>query len=475
MRRLWRRIAIPAAVVASLLSFLIPAGVGGPSVASTSSAPPVLLAAGDIEGCTAGASTARVIKGVDGAVAALGDNAYPAGSNDDYAKCYDPTWGRFKDRTRPVPGNHDYDTPHAAGYFGYFAAAAGQPGRGYYSYDLGSWHVVALNSNCGAIDCAAERAWLDGDLSAHPAPCTLAYWHHPRFSSGSAGNNASLNTFWNVLYDHRASVVLSGHDHDYERFTAQDPTGRRDPGRGIRQFVVGTGGGALGSFFGHDANSEIRDSHTFGVLALTLRPDGYDWRFLPTPGGGFTDSGSDTCSGEVPPATTTTTRAGSVPTQPPPTPTTIRPAVDEIPAPISPTGRVDPPAERSPAESIRGRSVTTPASSRTGALGAPSASANRAARSPANVPSAILPDGPVAASSPAGNPLDATLPPEAGPELVAAISGLAEAPATQQPTGRRPLTLAAAVAVLVDSVALEMVRRRRGSGRGRSGRVAQYL
>ena len=460
MRRSWRPIAIPAAVVACLLSFPSLAGVVGRSAASTT-APAVLLASGDIEGCAAGASTARIIKGIDGAVAALGDNAYPSGSADDYAKCYDPTWGRFKDRTHPVPGNHDYDTPHAAGYFDYFGAAAGQPGRGYYSYDLASWHVVALNSNCDAIDCAAERAWLDGDLSAHPAPCTLAYWHHPRFSTGSAGDNAGLNTFWNVLYDHRASVVLSGHDHDYERFTPQDPAGHRDPGRGIRQFVVGTGGGALGSFYGRDANSEIRNNHTFGVLQLTLRPDGYDWRFLPTQGGGFTDSGSDTCSGAAPPATTTTTPAGSAGAQPPPTPTAIRPPVDAPPAPPRPTGQVDPPAQRSPAESAGGRSVTIRTGSTAGAGGAPSASSSRAAPSPSKMPAANMPDAPTAASLPAGGPPGATAPPEVGGALVAAISDLAHPPATRQPAGRRPLTLAALVAVMVDSAALAVVRRRR--------------
>src|SRR5205823_10599850 len=170
--------------------------------------------------------------------------------------------------------------------------------------------------------------WLDSDLSAHPAACTLAYWHHPRYSSGSAGDNSTMNDFWKPLYDHGATVVLSGHDHDYERFAPQDPGGHQDPGRGIRQFVAGTGGGALGSFFGRSANSEVRNNHTFGVLQLTLRPDGYDWRFVPTPGGGFTDSGSDTCSGAAPPATTTTVSASAT-SAPPVSSTTTEPSAVE--------------------------------------------------------------------------------------------------------------------------------------------------
>lgn len=318
--------------------------------AASSSTAPVLVAAGDIDGCGPGQATAKLAQGIDGTVAALGDNAYPSGSASDYSKCYDPTWGQFKDRTRPVPGNHEYDTANASAYFRYFGDLAGPAGRGYYSYDVGTWHVVALDSNCGPADCGAEKAWLDADLSAHPAPCTLAYMHHPRFSSGSAGNNPSLNTFWDVLYAHRASVVLSGHDHDYERFAAQNPAGRRDPGRGIRQFVVGTGGGALGSLFSAAPNSEVRNNRSMGVLQLTLRADGYDWRFVPiSGGGGFTDSGSDSCSGATPPTTVPPSSATTAPT-----PAADEPGPDMAEAPPAtmgdPAPNAAPPSTASPSD-----------------------------------------------------------------------------------------------------------------------------
>ena len=293
-RSSWRRVVTPAVMlVASVALLPVLTGLGSP--AASSPGDPVLTAAGDIDGCGPGKDTARIIDGTDGVVAALGDNAYPSGSPSDFAQCYAPTWGQFKDRTRPVPGNHDYDVPKASGYFGFFGAAAGPAGTGYYSYDVGGWHIVGLNSNCSFVDCNTERAWLNDDLTAHPAPCILAYWHHPRFSSGSAGDNTTVNPFWKVLYDHNASVVLNGHDHDYERFAPQNPDGHADPGRGIREFIVGTGGGALGSLYGAAPNSEVRKQDSFGVLQLTLHPDSYDWRFVPVAGDPFTDSGSDTC------------------------------------------------------------------------------------------------------------------------------------------------------------------------------------
>lgn len=262
---------------------------------------PVLLAAGDIAACDtdADAATAALIESIKGTVVTLGDNAYESGSTRQFANCYAPTWGRFKDRTRPAPGNHDYETNGAAAYFAYFGEAAGTPGEGWYSYDLGAWHVVVLNSNCddvGGCDAGSvQERWLRSDLAAHPAPCTLAYWHHPRFSSGQHGNSEEMGAIWQTLYDAGADVVLSGHDHDYERFVAQDPKGSADPGRGIVEFVVGTGGRGLRDFDGKRPNSEVRDHNSYGVLKLTLHPTGYDWAFVPIPDHSFQDAGSAAC------------------------------------------------------------------------------------------------------------------------------------------------------------------------------------
>ena len=231
---------------------------------------------------------------------AIGDEAYDSGSPNDYAACYDHSWGAFKARTRPVPGNHDYYTPRAAGYFGYFGAIAGDPGKGYYSYDLGDWHIIALNSNCSYIGgCQAgspQEQWLRADLQAHPAACTLAYWHHPLFGSGEEGSSPTVRPFWQALYDAGADVVVNGHSHDYERFALQDPSGHADPIHGIREFVVGTGGGALQTFPGSPANnSEVRNNTTFGVLKLVLHPNGYDWGFIPVDGQTFSDIGYQPC------------------------------------------------------------------------------------------------------------------------------------------------------------------------------------
>jgi 3',5'-cyclic AMP phosphodiesterase CpdA len=211
--------------------------------------------------------------------------------------------------TRPVLGNHDYrasspgtdcdPTQRPTGYFRYFGAAAGTPNAGYYSFELGGWHFVALNSNCAVVGgCgpgSAQETWLRADLAAHPARCTLAFMHHPRFSSSyEQGKNTQLDAIWRALYASRVELVLAGHDHVYERFAPQDPTGRADP-NGIRQFVVGTGGFSHHPFFTPQANSEVRDNTSFGVLRLTLRASGYDWRFVPAAGSAFTDTGSGSC------------------------------------------------------------------------------------------------------------------------------------------------------------------------------------
>ena len=237
------------------------------------------------------------------AVLTLGDNQYETGMLSEFQQVYSPTWGRLLDRTFPVPGNHEYDTPGASGYFSYFGARAGDPAKGYYSFDAGAWHVIALNSECSSVGgCqpgSPQETWLRADLAAHPAACTLAYWHKPRFSSGGRHpSSAAFQPLWQALYDAHADVVLSGHAHDYERFAPQAPDGAADDVRGIRQFVVGTGGRNLQILGALQPNSEVLQNTSFGVLKLVLHPTSYDWQFLPTPGGTFTDSGSRACGGQ---------------------------------------------------------------------------------------------------------------------------------------------------------------------------------
>jgi acid phosphatase type 7 len=267
----------------------------------------IIVAAGDIANCAGEGdeATARLAGGIDGAtVLALGDEAYPHGAAQDFEECYEPSWGQFKERTLPVPGNHEYETEGASAYFDYFGKAAGDPEEGYYSYDLGSWHIVALNSNCGEGDIrcgpgSAQTKWLKEDLAANAADeggCTLAYMHHPRFSSGEEhGSTPTLEPLWEALYKAGADVVLSGHEHNYERFAPQDPEGRADPERGIREFVVGTGGKSHYPIVNPIANSEVHNDETYGVLKLTLHPHSYEWEFAPVEGESFTDSGSGRC------------------------------------------------------------------------------------------------------------------------------------------------------------------------------------
>jgi hypothetical protein len=273
-----------------------------PSITATPlPTPAVLIAAGDISSCgnDGDEATAQLVEARQGTVAVLGDSVYDRGTAQEFAECYDPTWGRFKDRTRPAVGNHEYLTPGAGGYFDYFGDAAGEPGLGYYSYDLGAWHVVVINSlcwevgGCGADDPQAQ--WLAADLRDHPTSCTLAYWHFPRFSSGLHGSSDVVQRYWELLYDAGAEIVLAGHDHSYERFAPQGPDGEADPDRGIREFVVGTGGGSHYGFPQSLPNSEVRDSSSFGVLVLALHPDNYEWEFVPVEGKTFTDRGEGAC------------------------------------------------------------------------------------------------------------------------------------------------------------------------------------
>lgn len=261
---------------------------------------PVLVGAGDIASCQSRAdeATAKLLDDIRGTVITLGDNAYPSGTLAQFRNCYRPSWGRHRDRTRPSVGNHEYNTPRATGYFAYFGARAGNPSKGYYSYERGAWHVVVLNSNCSKVSCATgspQERWLRADLASHPSSCILAYWHAPLYSSGEHGNQTRVRPFWKALYRTEADVVLSGHDHHYERFAPQDPYGAFDPARGIRQFVVGTGGKSRYPLGKIKANSQARNVNTYGVLKLTLHSDSYEWKFVPPAGNTFTDSGTRAC------------------------------------------------------------------------------------------------------------------------------------------------------------------------------------
>jgi acid phosphatase type 7 len=246
-----------------------------------------------------------VIQQSPAAVLALGDLQYELGTYEQFANHYDRSWGRVKPITRPGLGNHEYAaSAEAKGYFDYFngiastSGVAGQRGEGWYSFNLGGWHIIMLNSNCSRIGgCGANTAqerWLKADLAANAATCTLAFWHHPRFSSGPDGSAADMQTIWQDVYTAGVDVVLSGHDHAYERFGPMNATGGADP-RGIRQFVVGTGGRSLYPFGTILPNSEVRSSNTFGILTMRLRPTGYDWEFVPIVGHTFRDSGSGEC------------------------------------------------------------------------------------------------------------------------------------------------------------------------------------
>jgi 3',5'-cyclic AMP phosphodiesterase CpdA len=261
----------------------------------------ILVGAGDVAECgdQDDEHTADLVAAIPGTVFLAGDNVYPDGSARQYRECYAPSWGQFLDRTRPAPGNHEYQTRGAAGYLDYFGSRATPDGATWYSWDAGDWHVIMLDSDCGAVGgCGTgspQGEWLATDLAASDARCTLAVWHHPRFSSGDHGNHDFMEPFWQILYTADADLVISGHDHDYERFAPQDPNGKAHAERGIREFVVGTGGAGLRPFKTIRANSEIRDAKTHGVIRLELTSQGYGWNFVPVAGKSFTDSGSGVC------------------------------------------------------------------------------------------------------------------------------------------------------------------------------------
>jgi hypothetical protein len=492
-RRSWRGLVAPGFVLMASMTLSGPGrAVLAPAPAEAQVAAPVLTVTGDIDGCHEGEDTAELAAKIAGPIATVGDNAYPDGGASEYARCYAPTWGKLKDRTHPVAGNHDYDTAKAAPYYDYFGAAAGDPAAGWYSYDVGSWHVVALNSNCDDVDCSKEAGWLDSDLTANPSACILAYWHHPRFTSGTSGGDSAVGAFWKVLYEHRATLVFNGHDHDYERFAPQDPSGRTDRARGIRQFVVGTGGAALGSLNSAAPNSEVRNNRAYGVLELTLRPDGYDWRFVPTPDGDdFTDSGSDSCKGTAPAAPA----PAAEPAAPPPAPEKTAPSTGPSEAQPSP-----PPATAAPTNPTSGRrrSNTAPAAPAPAPRSAPAGSTSGAAKPTATRPTAPAGPSKTVASAdredPALAPAPTALPAGAGGEsapaettppisesadpgaadiagdqsdtapLALAISGLIDRSSPLAPPGpdRRALALAAVALLVADGAALVALRHRRG-------------
>lgn len=268
----------------------------------TVAAPPetshVFVGAGDIADCgnDNDETTAQLLDGIAGTVFTTGDNVYSSGTAAQFQDCYAPTWGRHRERTRPSPGNHDYNTAGAAGYYAYFGELAGPAGRGYYSFDLGAWHIVSLNSEIAMSAGSEQEAWLRADLAASAKQCTLAYWHKPRFSSGTNhGNEDAAEPLWQALYDFGAELVLGGHEHNYERFAPQTPTGVADSANGIREFVVGTGGKGHYTGVSPLPTSEVFDATSFGVLQLTLGPGTYTWEFIPVAGASFSDSGSGTC------------------------------------------------------------------------------------------------------------------------------------------------------------------------------------
>ena len=263
-----------------------------------------LVGAGDIASCnyTQDSATARLLGRIPGTVFTLGDNAYPDGTVRQFRECYKPTWGEYKRRTRPTPGNHDYHTEGARGYFNYFGGRA-RPSRGYYSYERGRWHIVALNSNCdrdGVGGCgrrSPQGRWLRNNLSNHQARCTLAYFHHPLYATGTNTTFTKVRPLWRILYRRGADVILSGHAHRYERYAPITPEGVRDPEKGIRQFVVGTGGNSGGSEIHRDQapGLQVVKLGTLGVLKLHLGAGFYHWKFVPIAGRTFTDSGTDEC------------------------------------------------------------------------------------------------------------------------------------------------------------------------------------
>lgn len=299
-------VAVTVAVSILALGLLLGLAFGDRSSGPGGGESAVLLAAGDIAECgdQGDEATARILAShPDATIATLGDNAYEQGTPQEFQSCYGPSWGRFKDRTRPATGNHDHATKNAQGYWSYFGPQGGAYDKYYYSYDLGRWHVVVLNSDCWRVGgCESDdpqAQWLRNDLEENRALCTLAYWHRPPFSSGRYGapkETARVRPLWRILNERGVDVLLTGHEHSYERFAPMDAAGNRDEENGVRLFVVGTGGGNLRKFENDPLpTTEARQSNALGVLKLDLKPTGYDWAFLAVSDSSFDDSGSGTC------------------------------------------------------------------------------------------------------------------------------------------------------------------------------------
>ena len=296
MRRILIALAAAgAAACSSNTSAPSPPQPGGPTAPGTYS-PEVLVGAGDIAQCGSPGSeaTATLLDRLQGTVFTAGDNAYPSGRIEDFRDCYDPTWGRHLARTWPVPGNHEYEMPGASPYFSYFGGNAGSPGRGYYAYTLGAWRVIALNSEVPVSAGSPQAAWLRTELASNSAPCTAAYWHRPLVSSGLHGDNLDMRDLFRILYEAGVEFIVTGHDHIYERFSAMDADGRPDPSKGIREFIVGTGGAPLTQPKSVRSGSE-RQGVAWGVIRFELSPGSYRWRFVPVAGESFEDSGADVC------------------------------------------------------------------------------------------------------------------------------------------------------------------------------------
>ena len=271
---------------------------GIPTLSSAATTPAeVLVGAGNIANCGAAndEATAALLDQIAGTVYTTGDNIYGSGGLSDFTSCYDPSWGRHKARTRPAVGHKDYQTAGAAGYWQYFGAVAGDSGKYYYSYDLGAWHVVVLNSQIEMAVGSAQEQWLRADLAANTKRCTVALWDQPRFSSSGTGVRDAVKPLWDDLYAAKADLVLNAHYRVYERFAPQMPSGVADPTNGLRQFTVGTGGTTVDAFGTPLATSEVRATGVYGVLQLTLGDGTYSWQFIPIAGQSFTDSGSGSC------------------------------------------------------------------------------------------------------------------------------------------------------------------------------------
>ncbi len=272
-----------------------PTQVPPTSTPPASGGDPVVLATGDSRtGCTSGATaTANLLSRYPSATLLLfNGDATDTGAYSEFTNCFDTTYGQYKAQLRPVPGNHEYDTSGGSGYYTYYGTQAHSPG--YYSFEVGTWHLVALNSEIDLSATSAQIAWLKNDLTAHPSPCTLTYWHEPRWSSGNHGDNTFVSALWQTLYDNNVDLVFNGHDHDYERFAPQNPSGVADTARGIREFVIGTAGAPPYAFATIRANSQVRMTGSYGVVQFTLHPSSYDWQWIGATGS-FADAGTTAC------------------------------------------------------------------------------------------------------------------------------------------------------------------------------------